>query len=279
MKIEFQNLSFRYGGKRKPEALSGVSGVVGPGIHLLLGENGAGKTTLLHLIDGLRFPTSGKCLIDGGPTGWRLPSVLSKIFYLEAGMMLPARSVEELVSVHAQFYPAFSPEMLAANLAEFNVDAKMRFSAMSAGMRQKAAVAYTLALNTPILLLDEPARGLDIASVRTLQRIMARCISPEQTVIVATHHVADLEMLYDSLMILRRGRLLLSMPTDEITGRLAFVSSPAKPDDALFSMRSLGMWRSIVACDGDLESNIDYELLYLAMQNDEIYPLILNELA
>lgn len=264
MNIQLENLTLRYGHNT---ALDRVSATLAPGIHLLLGENGAGKTSLLHLIDGLRFPTSGKCMIDGGSTSLRLPSVLSKVFYLEAGMSLPARSIAELVKVHSQFYPTFSAELLDANLAAFNIDASTPLASMSKGTRQKAATAYALALRTPVLLLDEPATGLDISSIRTLQHLMARCIESEQTVIVATHHISDLEHLYDSVMMLRHGQLVLALPTDEILRRVAFVSSSPKPDNALYSIPSFGLYRSIVPNDGTLESNIDYELLYLAIQN------------
>lgn len=279
MEIALQNLSFRYGGRRSPLALDGVDAVVGPGIHLLLGENGAGKTTLLHLIDGLLTPTDGKCLIDGGPTHFRLPSVLSKIFYLGAGMPLPASSIAQLVKVHAQFYPEFSAEILDENLREFGIDAKQKLSAMSMGTRQKAAVAYALALRTPILLLDEPATGLDIQSKQKLQRMLARCIEPEQTVIVSTHNIADLQNLYDSLLILQKGRLLLSMSVDDILGRIAFVSTMAAPDsETLYASPSLGANRCIVANDGSIASDIDYQLLYLALNEPSSRAAILDRL-
>lgn len=279
MEIALQNLSFRYGGKRSPLALDGVDAVVGPGIHLLLGENGAGKTTLLHLIDGLLTPTGGKCLIDGGPTHFRLPSVLSKIFYLGAGMPLPASSIAQLVKVHAQFYPEFSAEILDENLREFGIDAKQKFSAMSMGTRQKAAVAYALALRTPILLLDEPATGLDIQSKQKLQRMLARCIEPEQTVIVSTHNIADMQNLYDSLLILQKGQLLLSMSVDDILGRIAFVSTMAAPDsETLYASPSLGANRCIVTNDGSIASDIDYQLLYLALNEPSSRAAILDRL-
>ncbi len=102
MNIQLENLTLRYGRK---VALNDLTATIEPGIHLLLGENGAGKTSLLHLIDGLRFPTDGKCLVDGAPTRYRLPSILSKVFYLGAGMPLPARTIEELIKVHARFFP------------------------------------------------------------------------------------------------------------------------------------------------------------------------------
>lgn len=267
MEIKLENLSFSYG--KRTRALTDVSATFGPGVHLLLGANGAGKTTLLHLIDGLRFPSEGKCLINGGPTRHRLPSVLSKIFYLGANMALPAANINELVSIHGQFFPSLSVELLAENLGEFGIDPAMKFTAMSMGMRQKAALAYALALRTPILLLDEPATGLDIESKQALQRIMARSIDPEATVIISTHNFSDLMPLYDSLLVLDRGQLLLNASVDEITERLAFVTtSGGAPDQALFSINRNGQTHSIIPNSGLIESAIDYELLYLALKNN-----------
>lgn len=277
MDITFLDLGFSYPGKRQSRAIDGITAALGPGMHLLLGENGAGKTTLLHLIDGLLYPTSGKCLIDGGPTRFRLPSVLSKVFYLGAGMPLPAITIAELARIHACFYPTFSADMLSENLKEFGLDANMKLTGMSMGTRQKAAVAYALALRTPILLLDEPATGLDIVSKQTLQRMMARCIEPEQTVIVATHNIADLQNLYDSLMVMKSGRLILARSTDDILSRIAFVSTMADTDgNSLYSAPSLGANRCIVANDGTVDSDIDYQLLYLALQSPGASEAILD---
>lgn len=267
MVIELQNLNYSY--SKNTLALSNVTAKLGAGVHLLLGANGAGKTTLLHLIDGLRFPTSGKCLIDGGPTRFRLPSVLSKVFYVGANMEMPAASIDELVKIHSCFYPRFSADILNENLAEFGIDRAAKFSAMSMGMRQKASVAYALALQTPILLLDEPATGLDIESKQLLQHMMARCIGPDTTVIVSTHNFSDLLPLYDSLLILDKGELLLSATVDEITERFAFVvTDGTAPENALFTRQRFGRNHSVIANPGNLETAIDYELLYLAIKNN-----------
>lgn len=267
MQIELKDLSFSYG-KLSP-ALTDVSTTVNPGIHLLLGANGAGKTTLLHLIDGLLFATKGKCLIDGGPTAYRLPSVLSKVFYLGVNTNWPAANIEQLVKIHAQFYPHFSAKLLAANLSEFGIDPKMKFSAMSMGMRQKASVAYALSLGVKILLLDEPATGLDIESKQALQRMMAKCVDGESTVIVSTHNFSDLLPLYDSLIVLDKGRLLINSPIDSILERLAFVTtSGVAPAEALFTIRRFGNLHSIIPNTDKIESAIDYELLYLAIKHN-----------
>lgn len=267
MEIEFKNLNYSYNNNTR--ALSNVSATLGAGVHLLLGANGAGKTTLLHLIDGLLFPTGGKCLIDGGPTRHRLPSVLSKVFYSGANMELPASSIDGLVKIHACFYPTFSDEILDQNLKEFGIERPLKFTAMSMGMRQKASVAYALSLQTPILLLDEPATGLDIESKQQLQRMMARCIGPETTVIVSTHNFSDLLPLYDSLLILDKGELLLKASIDEITERFAFiVTDGGAPENTLFTVRRFGRHHSMVHNPGNMETAVDYELLYLAIKNN-----------
>lgn len=267
MEIELQNLNYCY--NKRTRALSNVTAKLGAGVHLLLGANGAGKTTLLHLIDGLRFPTGGKCMINGGPTGYRLPSVLSKVFYSGANMAVPASCIDELVKIHARFYPSFSAEMLNGNLAEFGIERSQKFSAMSMGTRQKASVAYALALQTPILLLDEPATGLDIESKQQFQRMMARCIAPETTVIVSTHNFSDLLPLYDSLLILDKGELLFNATVDEITEQFAFiVTEGQEPQNALFTRKRFGRNHSVIANPGNLETAIDYELLYLAIKNN-----------
>lgn len=279
MEISLKQLTYRYGGKKATPALDGINAEVGTGIHLLLGENGAGKTTLLHLIDGLLTPSEGKCLINGGPTGNRLPSVLSKVFYLGAGMPLPAVSIAQMVKIHASFYPTFSADTLQQSLADFGIDPNDRLSKMSMGTRQKAAVAYALALHTPILLLDEPATGLDIQSKQKLQTMLARCTEPDQTVIISTHNIADLQNLYDSLMVLRHGRLLMAAGIDHILERIAFVNSVnADGSDALYSAQRLGTTRCIVANDGSLETDIDFQLLYLALNDPAASAAILNRL-
>ncbi|MDE7388170.1 MAG: ABC transporter ATP-binding protein [Muribaculaceae bacterium] len=269
MTIELTDLHYRYR-RSAADAIDGITATIGPGIHLLLGENGAGKTTLLHLIDGLLFPTSGQCTADGGPTRLRLPSVTSRVAFLGAGMPLPALTIREMTRIHAPFYPRFSAEMLAENLAAFGIGIDQKLSAMSMGTKQKAAVAYMLALRTEILLLDEPATGLDIASKQALQKMIARCVDPDQTVIVSTHNIADLEYLYDGVTVIRHGRLLLSAATDAILSRIRFVSSPVPPAEALYCESGMGGFRAIVPNADGADSAMDYRLLYSALHKSEL---------
>jgi len=279
MNIELQDLGFKYPKSSMP-ALSAISAVISPGMHLLLGENGAGKTTLLHLISGLLYPTEGRCLVDGCDTKLRLPSVNSHIFFTGVGMDYPSRSINEMASIHGRFYPTFSALQLRENLESFNMNGNEKLTSLSLGNAQKAKIAYALALNTDILLLDEPANGLDIESKRVMQKLIADRTQPHQTVIVSTHTVADLEHLYDGVIDLRGGRLLYALSVDEIIDRIRFVVADSVPAEAIYSEMRVGRHHCIIPNSTGAYTDPDYQLLYMAMRtpvsNDLIYSLLNN---
>lgn len=274
--ITLENVSFSY--RRGAEALCGVSARIGEGIHLLLGENGAGKTTLLHVIAGMLYPSQGRCAVDGVSTALREPVTLSRLFLLGDEMVFPAPTINAFRDIHACFYPTFSPEVLADSLAAFGMTGDEPLDRMSLGTRKKAHLAYVLALQVPVLLLDEPANGLDIDSRKTLRRLMSVHVAPEQTVIVSTHSVTDLGPLYDGVLVLHRSHLMLAMTAGAILSRLAFPVTPSRPDAALYAEQELGLWRAIVPNDTpDPVTDIDYALLYSALMSTQCQT-VLNHL-
>lgn len=269
MAILLDKVIYKYP-KRVIPALNVPHEEIGAGIHLLLGENGAGKTTLLHLMAGLLFPSEGCCLVDGTDTRLRLPSVTGRTAYMSADMRLPGRNVAEMVRIHSGFFPNFSLDMLARNLEDFAIDEEKKFKDMSLGTRQKAVIAYFLSLGTDYLLLDEPANGLDIESKETLARMMVRNIRADQTVVVSTHTISDLQNIYDGVVIMRQGRIQLAMNMDELSRMIAFTETPVPPADALYSEPRAGRYRGIVRAGTheDSECDIDFHLLYNALHNE-----------
>ena len=235
----------------------------------MLGENGAGKTTLLHLIAGLLYPTEGECLVNGNSMTRRRPSELSSVFFLGDSMPFPAKTINEMARIHGVFYPRFNPKMLKENLASFGFTGKERLDRMSLGNRHKSQIAYALALNVDTLLLDEPANGLDINSKQSLQSMIAHCVGEEQTVIISTHTVADLQNLFDGIIVLSRGHLLLAASTGNITEKVAFVTSPIPEVSPVYQETRINMFHSITANDGSSDSDIDYLLLYNALMKPE----------
>lgn len=265
--ISFNDLSYRYG--KKTPALESITADIPEGIYLLLGENGAGKTTLLHLIAGLlKAIPEGACTLDGAPTALREPSVLTRTFFYSDEIPFPYRTIRQMVRHHAVFYPSFDPEMLEQNLADFEMTGNEPIDQFSLGNRKKAQLAYVLALHTDVLLLDEPANGLDITSRTKLLRMMARCVSENQTVIISTHTVWDFQNLFDGLLVLGHGRLLVNMPIWEIAGRVRFVHSPAPVEGAIYQEPEFGRFKAIVPnTAADETTDVDFVVLYNALQS------------
>lgn len=275
--ITLEDISFSY--RKGSEAVSGASASLEPGIYLLAGENGAGKTTLMHLMAGLLKPASGRCLLDGQPVWPRRPDTQRRSFFLPDTMDVPLHDFADMARLHGCFFPDFSRADMNEALAAFGLDENMSIKRMSLGMRRKALAAYSLALHVPLLLLDEPANGLDITARKELRRLLASMTGMEQTVIVSTHTVHDFEQLFDGLLLLSEGRLLLCRKAWEITARISFVAADRPLPDALYQEPDGPMFRALVKADDGVETPIDYSLLYSAIMSpsrDKILNL-LNE--
>lgn len=266
--IELKDIEFSYRKKGTP-ALTAVTAVIEPGVHLLAGENGAGKTTLLHLISGVARPQKGEVLINGKNPSSSSPSSMGHTFLLEEGMMLPGGSIRGFAHLHSRFYPSFSGEAFTANLAAFGLSGDEEMKALSLGNRKKAQLAYALALNVNTLLLDEPTNGLDIQSKETLRRLIAANTNEDQTVIVSTHTVTELENLYDGAVMLTRSRLLFAGTEDAVAERLAFKSGRVPEHNALYSEIQPGRVLSICKAARDEETRVDWKLLYNAFHSQQ----------
>ncbi len=223
--ITLRNLSFGYQPQRP--VLDGIDLEMTPGrIYGLLGKNGEGKTTLLKLWSGLLFPDKGDCRIGGENPAMRQADFLQKLFFLPEEISLPDVTAGEYLKMYAPFYPTFSREILGASLDAFEVDAAARLQNLSLGQKKKVAIALALAVHTPFLWMDEPTNGLDIPSKTTFRQLLAMYTGEEQTVVISTHQVRDLESLIDTVVILHDKRILLNQPLPAIAERLFFRLAP-----------------------------------------------------
>lgn len=261
--IQLDHLSFAY--RHGAEAICDVSATIEPGIHLLLGENGAGKTTLLRLMAGLLIPSEGRISISGHNPSSRQPSALKTVFMLPDTLTIQERTIRLFAAAHSRFYPTFSQETFEQNLAEFALTGNEKYSELSLGLRHKSLLAYVLALGVDVLLLDEPANGLDITSKKTLRSMLARSVGLEQTAIISTHTVTDLRELFDGAIVLQRGRLLLCLPSWEIASRISCTSSAIPAYGAIYTEQSSGLFHSIMVNDTSEPADLDYALLYSAL--------------
>jgi ABC-2 type transport system ATP-binding protein len=201
------------------EAVRGVDLQIGAGqIFGFLGPNGAGKTTTLRLLLGLAEPTAGQALVFGRryreleqPTR-RVGAVL------ESSDFHPGRSGRDhlrALALQAEIPASRVDEAL--QLVELADVADRRVKTYSLGMRQRLGLAVALLGEPELLILDEPANGLDPAGVQWLRRVLHRFAEQGRTVLVSSHILAEAAQTVDQLVILNRGRLVASGRLDELT--------------------------------------------------------------
>ena len=258
--ITLKELSFSY--SRKKEVLDRINLEVGSG-HIcgLLGKNGEGKTTLLNLLSGQIFPDQGSCLVLEETPSERNARFLQQIFLLPEEISMPEVTAIEYIKMYAPFYPTFRDDICKACVESFEINLSDRLSKMSQGQRKKVAITLALAAHTPLLLMDEPTNGLDIPSKATFRRLVASLIDDNQTVIISTHQVRDLESLIDTVLILDQRQILLNKTLNEIGEKLYF--GPLLPEEkALYSEPTPQGTIGVTARDGKEETVVSLELLF-----------------
>jgi ABC-2 type transport system ATP-binding protein len=213
--IRVRNLTKRYG---RVVAVDGLSFDATPGrVTGFLGPNGAGKTTTLRVLVGLLHPTDGEALVLGRR-------------YVE--LEQPARQVGAILEANA-FHPGRSGRnhlralATSSGVAEARVDemlelvdltaaANRRVKGYSFGMKQRLALAGALLGDPRVLVLDEPANGLDPQGIRWLRDLLRGLADQGRTVLVSSHVLAEVAQLADDVVIIAKGRLVAEAPVDEV---------------------------------------------------------------
>ncbi len=262
--IDIKNFSFSY---TKTQVFDNINLQFQKGaIYGLLGENGVGKTTLLKAISGLLKPTAGSCTVDEQVSFDRQPEFLQNIFLLPDEVPLPdSATPEKFFNDLAPFYPKQSGEMLQHLAGELKVDISRKFKEMSFGQQKKSLLACAMALNTDYLLLDEPTNGLDIPSKADFRRILSERVGEEQTIIISTHQVKDVENLIDPIIIISNNSVLLDASVEKITDKLYFEYGGQQRPDALYSEMMPGGYLNVLVNNGMGESQLNIEGLFNAV--------------
>jgi len=263
--IQINNLDFAY--KKGKPIFSGLNLNLNPGhIYGLLGKNGAGKSTLLKTITGLAFPTAGQCLINGVSTAKRKVSVLANIYFIAEDIYVPALTPGQFAKSTAGFYPKFSITDFYAHLKTLDVDPETPMASMSFGQQKKAIIAFGLATNTGILIMDEPTNGLDIPSKVQFRKLIASVLTEERCIIISTHQVRDLDSLIDTVLVLDNHRIVLQNTVDTLTEKLVFGVFPDTTGlPVLYEEDTMRGKYAILRNPGNKFSKLDLELLFNAV--------------
>lgn len=265
--IEIGNLSFGYGLSRLFQDVN-VDFTSGR-IYGLLGKNGAGKTSLLKLICGLLRPVTGYCEVLGFDSRKRKPGMLQDLFFIPESYYLPVVSIERFLELHAPFYPGFDAELFGDYLKEMELDRRQALNTLSYGLSKRFLLAFGLATNARIMLLDEPTNGLDIPSKRVFRKLLAGSITEHRVFIIATHQIKELENIFDNLVFVDQGRILLDSSVETITSRLLFrtTTSPEGLQNALYHEEIAGGYAVIEKNRSGEQGTLDLEFLFNAVVN------------
>jgi ABC-2 type transport system ATP-binding protein len=268
--VNISNLEFRY--KKQVKLLSNFNLVLNSGsINGLLGKNGEGKTTLLKLISGLLFPLHGKISVEGFEPKKRDPKMLKNIFLLPEEIPESNLSIKMYNDVYTPFYPDFSATKFHNYLHEFSIDSGIKsISELSYGQKKKFYIAFGLATNARLILLDEPTNGLDIPSKRQFRRMMASVIDDKCCIVISTHQVLDLEDIVDNVIIMENHDIIFNETTDEINKRLIFNTTENQEltKNLIYSEETSTGYHQVLENKSVEKSKMDLELLFNAVISD-----------
>ena len=270
--IEIKDMSFRYAGQKSLVFDHFNLRIEENKIYGLLGKNGTGKSTLLYLVAGLQRPTSGCVSVNGNDAYTRKAETLREIFLVPEEFDLPSMTLRRYVELNAPFYPRFSEERLEACLRDFELDTDLQLQSLSMGQKKKVFMSFALATNTKLLLMDEPTNGLDIPSKSQFRKTVAQNMNDDQTIIISTHQVHDVEALLDHILMLNQRELLLNASVQEITEKYVFeYRQPNDMEGVLYAEPTL-QGNAVMARrqEGQAETQVNLELLFNAVANKRI---------
>ena len=199
----------------KKSALNNVNLSIGEGkIIGLLGPNGSGKTTMLKLVNGLLQPTAGEVLINGKKPGIDSKSLISYLperTYLNSWMR-----VRELLEFFGDFYADFNMEKAKNMLSSLQIDENDKLKTMSKGTKEKVQLVLVMSRNARFSLLDEPIGGVDPAARDYILNTIITNYCENSTVIISTHLIQDVEKIFDDIIFLSKGEVVLYDSVDKI---------------------------------------------------------------
>jgi ABC-2 type transport system ATP-binding protein len=227
--LQFDRLTKRFGSTL---AVDGLTAQVRPGaVTGFLGPNGAGKTTSLRMLLGLVAPTAGTATFDGKRYDELTEPARQVGTLLEATGFHPGRSARDHLRVlaTAASLPAQSPERVL-ELVGMTEYAGRSVGGFSLGMRQRLGLAAALLGDPPVLVLDEPANGLDPQGIRWLRGFLRGLAAEGRTILVSSHVLSEMEQTAHDVLVLTRGRLVRQGSIAELKAEAAAGTRVKSPD-------------------------------------------------
>ena len=225
--IEFSDVYYSY--RRGSDVLKGISFSLEAGeVVGLLGKNGAGKTTLMRIAMGMMETRQGSVSLFGLDPRKDALDVRRRVGYVSEDQVLPEfLSVGEIVRLHRRLFPSWD-EGLERRLRErFALSPKAKIKTLSKGQARQVALLCAVAHRPEVLLLDEPAGGLDPSARREFLETSIRLLNEAGTAILfSSHYMTDVERMAGRIVMIHEGRLLIDNTLDDLREKYTLALVP-----------------------------------------------------
>ena len=284
--IEARGLTKSFGGS---PAVDGLDWTVERGSACgLIGRNGAGKTTTLRMLMALLRPDAGSARILGRSL-WHAPaSHRERVAYVSQEQNLyPWMTLVELCKYASHLYSRWDGDYASRLAARFQIPARVPVGVLSGGEKRKASILLAVAARPEVLILDEPAAGLDPVARRELLDTIVEVLAdrPEFALVFSSHIISDLERIVDHVAMMDRGRMALAGSVDDLKSRTRRVQMIFEGKHAPAGFRLPGAIRldvdgpvvsAIVQCDHErdfeaIESHPDARVSLFPLGIEEIF--------
>jgi ABC-2 type transport system ATP-binding protein len=223
LSIQVEHVTQRFG---ETIALDDVTFSLAPGkIYGLLGRNGSGKSTLLSTIAAFRKPTSGQVLIDSEPVFENALLTRQICLIRDSVDVIEDESINDALALAASIRPNWDQAYADQLIGRFALDRTKKVKTLSRGQRSALGVVLGLATRAPLTMFDESYLGMDAPSRYVFyDELLADYVRDQRTVIISTHLIEEVSTLFEEVLIIDRGRLLLHEEQERLLTRGATVT-------------------------------------------------------
>ena len=236
--LEARDLTLRYGKTTAVDRLS--VRLDGGKIYGLLGRNGSGKTSLLSVLAGFRKASGGEALLDGDPVFENRNATRRICLIRETGDSVdddwPYNRVRDALAFAGEVRPYWDPTYAAGLTDRFELPMGKRLGQLSRGQRAALACVLGLASRAPVTLFDECYLGLDAPSRYTFyDELLKDFMEHPRTIVISTHLIEEVSRLFEEVVVIHAGRLVVQEDAEELRSRGTSVIGPAEAVDRVTS--------------------------------------------